>query len=144
MMEIVVDHKFIVRADFYGDIPSNEKKSFWLPLSRGFLYFSRDCIHYREFASAEDLLTVQFEKIIKVKKQTLNPRKNQWLNWVLGNPYYLLFWNPFWNRFLVNITFIGEHAQPRELFFKLNTRKITEETMAILKKMLSASVVIDN
>jgi len=138
------DHKFIVRADYFGDILTNQKKSFWLPLNRGFLYFSDDRIHYRVFACEADFLEVEFEKIIKIRRLTLNPRKNKWCSQLLSSPYYFLFWNPFWNRHLINITFLDQLAQPREVFFKLKTKKITEETLNILKQMLSQSIFVES
>ncbi len=141
-MEADNDQKYIVRADYYGDIMSNQKNSFWSPVNRGFLYFSADRIHYRQFAAETDFLEIEFEKIIKIKMLTLNPRKNQWTNRFLGNPFYFLFWNPFWNRFLLNITHLDRQAQPREVFFRLKTKRITEETFSLLKKMLARSIGI--
>lgn len=127
---------YIVRADFFGDIPSNLKLSFWLPVNRGFLFFSDKKVHYREFTKEEDLLNIEFAKIIKVKMLSLNPIKNKWTNRLRGNPYYFLCWNPFWNSFLLNITYLGPQGQPREVFFRLKTKRITADTIEILKKIL--------
>ncbi len=133
-------NKFIVRADYYGDIPSNKKGSFWIPLSRGMLCFSREQLLYRELDATDWSLEVDFKKIIKVKKVSLNPRKNLWASRYRGNPYYFLFWNPLWNRYLLNVTYYSEGGRPRELFFKLKTGKITSEAKEILKKMIEAGV----
>ncbi|PKM81880.1 MAG: hypothetical protein CVU89_07610 [Firmicutes bacterium HGW-Firmicutes-14] len=132
------DREFIVRADFFGDIKSNQKQSFWLPVSRGSLFFSDSGVNYRERGFSENSLEIRYNKIIKVKILSLNPKKNYWIRNSLASPYYLLFWNPFWNRFLVNITHLDKRAQPREAFFKLKTRKITEDTLTILKAFLSS------
>ncbi len=134
------NNEFIVRADYYGDIPSNKKGSFWLPRSRGILCFSREQIRYRELAVEDWSLALDFQKIIKVKKISLNPNKNLWASRCKGNPYYFLFWNPLWNRYLLNVTYYGKSGQPRELFFKLKTGKITIEATDILKKMIEAGV----
>lgn len=143
MKEIDNEHKYVVRADFYGTIPSNQKRCFWVPVNSGVLYLSGESIHYREFASANDTLVVDFKKIIKIKIQSLNPRKNKWSS-RLGNPFCLMFWNPFWNRYIINLTFLSEDGLPHEVFFKLKTKKITVETMDILKRMLSDSVITDS
>lgn len=136
------DSKYVVRADFYGDIPSNLRKRFWLPLTRGNLCLSSEKVYYREFSACEDSLEVEFTRIIKIKMQSLDPGKNQWSG-RFGNPYYLMFWNPFWNRYVINFTYLAEDGLPHEIFFKLKTKKITVATMNILKKMLSQSVVAD-
>jgi len=133
-------HKFIVRADFYGDIASNAKGSFWMPRSRGLLCFSRESIIYRELAAESDTLQIKFSRIIKMKMVSLNPKKNQWVYSYRGNPYYLLFWNPLWNRQMINITYLGSDGQPREMFFKLKTLKITIEAVDILKKLVALGV----
>lgn len=133
--------KFIVSADFHGNILTNSKKSFWWPINRGQLYFSANRIHYRILSSDQDFLELDFSNIIKVKMLSLDPRKNRWNSWYLGNPFYLLFWNPFWNKFLINFTYLDNEGQPRELFFRLKTKSITLQTLKILKKMLSDSVV---
>jgi hypothetical protein len=137
-----INHKFLVRADFFGDISSNSKKSFWIPNSSGVLFFSKDMVHYREMTSTEDFIHLEFSKIIKVKMQNLNPSINQWSAWAFSSPYYLLFWNPFWNKYIINITYLGDTGQPREVFLKLKTKKITLKSLSILKKMLSKSITV--
>lgn len=133
--------EYVVRADFYGDMPSNTKKFFWLPQNKGTLYLSGEKIHYRHVGADKDFLEVAFKKIIKIKVLTLNPRKNQWNRSLVGNPFYFFCWNPFWNRYLINVTYLSEGGEPREIFFKLKTEKITHETMELLKKMLTATIV---
>ncbi|WP_418792465.1 hypothetical protein [Phosphitispora sp. TUW77] len=135
-----LNNKFIVRADYYGDIPSNQKGSFWVPQSKGMLCFSNEQILYRERTLDDWSLELDFKKIIKVRMISLNPSKNMWASRCKGNPFYFLFWNPLWNRYLLNVTYYGNTDRPRELFFKLKTGKITLEAVGILKKMIEAGV----
>lgn len=125
---------YIVRADFFGDIRSNHKLSFWVAESRGILQFTAGKMEYRPVAAKEISFEVEINKIVKVKMLSLKPGKNQWVKSFWGSPFIFMFWNPFWNKYLLNITYLGNLGMPRELFFKLKTRRITEETMEILKR----------
>ena len=133
-MKTMAERNFIVRADFFGDIKSNEKISFWIPTSRGVLQLGDDKIRYRVPDSKMDF-EIEFNKIVKVKILSLAGSKNPWMKGFYSSPYLIMFWNPFWNRYVLNITYLGPQGRPGELFFKLKTRRITGETLEILKKI---------
>ncbi|GAB4262393.1 hypothetical protein [Thermincola ferriacetica] len=134
----IMEKKFIVRADLYGIIASNEKQKFWLPKVRGLLYFDDHFLHFKG-KQEHDEFKLDFLKIIKVKMVSLNPVKNHWISGFLGSPYFLLVWNPFWNRWVLNITYLDETGQPMEVFFKLKTKGFTVTTLRLLKGYLEAN-----
>lgn len=128
------DHKFLIRADYYGVISTKEKTSFWLPKYRGVLYFDENEMHF--VGKNQEEIVVSFDKIVKVKLESLNPRKNKWCLSFFSSPFYLLFWIPFWNSYIINITFFDNAGHPREMFFKLKTKEYSMETVQLLKKSM--------
>ncbi len=130
------EHRFIVGADYYGTIYSNQQTRFWLPKARGMLYFDSDYMHFRDKNQEEDSLMVSFSKIVKVKLETMNPHKNKWLASFLASPFYLLFWIPFWNKYILDITYFNEFGQPMELFLRLKTKKASIATIILLKESM--------
>lgn len=129
--------KFIVRADYYGSIVSNGKLQFWFPQNKGNMIFDNNALSYIKFGNQENFLHISLKKIIKVKLETMRPVKNRWISGIAGSPYYLLFWIPFWNRYVLNLTILDDQGFPWEHFFRLKTGQITAETYAIIKKAIA-------
>lgn len=132
-----LSEKFIVRADYYGNVVSNDKLQFWFPKNKGNIIIDQDVLSYITFGKQENYLQIPLKKIIKVKLETLRPIKNRWISGIAGSPYYLLFWIPFWNRYVLNLTILDDQGFPWEHFFRLKTRQITVETYAIIKKAIT-------
>ncbi|MFZ5640484.1 MAG: hypothetical protein ACOY4Q_07315 [Bacillota bacterium] len=126
--------KFIVRADYFSKVVTNARIQFWFPQNRGNIIIDKDVLTYSTFGKNEIFLQIPLKKIIKVKTETLRPGKNRWVSGLAGSPYYLLFWIPFWNRYILNLTILDDQGFPWEHFFRLKTKKITAETFAIIKK----------
>lgn len=135
------EQTYLVPVDFYGEISSNEQGVFWFPAGKGTLFVYQHMIHYKNISDTAGTLDIHFNKIIKIKMISLDPKSNPWNSRIWGSPYYLLFWIPFWNRTLINITYLDEKGKPRELFFKLKTEKITKETLSILREKLKYSLI---
>lgn len=136
-MNPLATEKFIVRADYYGNVVSNKKLQFWFPRNKGNIIIDHDVLTYVTFGSQETSFAIPFKNIIKVKMETLRPVKNRWISGIAGSPYYLLFWIPFWNRHILNLTILDEKGFPWEHFFRLKTRRITAETFDIIKNAIT-------
>lgn len=134
------EQNYLVSVDYYGDISTNQQSSFWFPQGKGTLFVYNDELRFKNISDAMNTVDINFNKIIKVKMISLNPKLNPWIKGFWGSPYYLLFWIPFWNNSLVNITYLDQKGNPRELFFKLKTEKSTKETVAILRDKLRLSL----
>lgn len=130
--------KYIIRADYYGSVVSNEKLQFWFPRNKGNIIIDQDALKYVTFGDGETSLEIPLKSIIKVKMETLRPIKNRWIAGIAGSPYYLLFWIPFWNSYILNLTILDEQGFPWEHFFRLKTRQITAETYDIIKKAITS------
>jgi len=133
----VSSEKFIVRADYYGNVVSNDKIRFWFPRDKGNIIIDRDFFTYKTFGETTPSLQMPFNSIIKVKLETLKPGANRWISGLAGSAYYLLFWIPFWNRYILNLTILDNRGCPWEHFFRLKTKKITEETYEIIRKAMT-------
>ena len=126
--------KFIVRADYYGYVESNGRRRFWFPQNKGNIIIDTKLLSYTPFGKEEALLQIPLKNIIKVKQETLKPGQNRWVSGLVGSPYYLLFWIPFWNRYVLNLTILDNQGFPWEYFFRLKTKQITADTYVLIKK----------
>ncbi len=132
-MTDVLAEKYIVRADYYGNVVSNKKMFFWFPRNKGNIIIDKKIFSYTPFGNQDAGFQIPLQKIIKVKLETLRPGRNRWVSGAAGSPYYILFWIPFWNRYILNLTILDKHGYPWEHFFKLMTSHISIETFSIIK-----------